>query len=99
MNSFSLVFPIPSSNGWSITELMPAISLNPKVDPVQEARYPNIKSNAQWKELLEIRRERRVELALEGYRIDDLNRFDEAEHRLAPDIVWQVRCGNVYAEN
>ena len=54
---------------------MPAISLNPSVDPVQEARYPNIKSNAQWKELLEIRRERRIELALEGYRIDDLNRW------------------------
>jgi hypothetical protein len=51
------------------------MTLNPAVDPVQEARYPNIKSNTQWRELLEIRRERRVELALEGYRIDDLNRW------------------------
>ncbi len=55
---------------------MPAMVLNPEVDPVQEARYPNVKSNAQWKELLEIRRERRVELALEGYRIDDINRWN-----------------------
>jgi starch-binding outer membrane protein, SusD/RagB family len=55
---------------------MPAMSLNPEIDPVQEARYPNIKSNTQWRELLEIRRERRVELALEGYRIDDLNRWN-----------------------
>jgi hypothetical protein len=51
------------------------MTLNPAVDPVQEARYLNIKSNTQWRELLEIRRERRVELALEGYRIDDLNRW------------------------
>lgn len=55
---------------------MPPMALNPAVDPVQETRYPNVKSNAQWKELLEIRRERRVELALEGYRIDDLNRWN-----------------------
>jgi hypothetical protein len=51
------------------------MTLNPAVDPVQQARYLNIKSNTQWRELLEIRRERRVELALEGYRIDDLNRW------------------------
>lgn len=54
---------------------MPHLTMNPSVDPVQEARYPNIKGNAQWKELLEIRRERRIELALEGYRFDDLMRW------------------------
>jgi hypothetical protein len=52
-----------------------ALTLNPDVDPIQEARYTNIKANAQWKALLEIRRERRIELALEGFRIDDLNRW------------------------
>jgi hypothetical protein len=54
---------------------IPDLMLNPPVDPIQEARYPNVKSNVQWKELLEIRRERRIELALEGFRIDDLNRW------------------------
>ena len=54
---------------------MPYITMNPEVDPVQEARYPNIKSNNQWREILEIRRERRIELALEGYRFDDLMRW------------------------
>lgn len=53
---------------------MPALSLNPPVDPVQAARYPNIAS-AQSAVLLEIRRERRVELGLEGYRQDDLMRW------------------------
>ncbi|MCG8306451.1 MAG: RagB/SusD family nutrient uptake outer membrane protein [Cytophagales bacterium] len=54
---------------------MPHMTLNPNVDPVQEARYPNIKINTQWKELLEIRRERRIELAFEGFRSNDLSRW------------------------
>lgn len=55
---------------------MPHLSMNPAVDPVQEARYPNVKSaTSQWAELLEIRRERRIEMALEGYRHDDLMRW------------------------
>jgi starch-binding outer membrane protein, SusD/RagB family len=55
---------------------MPPMTLNPVVDPVEEARYPNVKAaTAQWRELLEIRRERRVELALEGFRYDDLMRW------------------------
>lgn len=54
---------------------MPHLTLNPSVDPVQEGRYQNVKSNSQWKEILEIRRERRIELALEGYRFDDLMRW------------------------
>ncbi len=59
---------------------MPHLSMNPPVDPVQQARYPNIQSaTSQWASLLEIRRERRVELALEGYRFDDLMRWDAGE--------------------
>jgi hypothetical protein len=54
---------------------MPHMTMNPEVDPVQEARYQNVKSNNQWKEILEIRRERRIEFALEGYRFDDLMRW------------------------
>jgi starch-binding outer membrane protein, SusD/RagB family len=54
---------------------MPAMAMNPPVDPVKEAKYPTVKSSAQWREILEIRRERRVELAMEGYRFDDLMRW------------------------
>lgn len=54
---------------------LPNLNMNPPVDPVQEARYPNVKSSAQWKEILEIRRERRSELAMEGFRFDDLMRW------------------------
>ena len=53
---------------------MPPMSMNPPIDPVQETRYPNVNST-QKNEILEIRRERRVELALEGYRHDDLMRY------------------------
>jgi hypothetical protein len=55
---------------------MPSLTMNPAADPVQQARYPNLaNSTPQWAELLEIRRERRIELALEGYRYDDLMRW------------------------
>ncbi|UZR99308.1 RagB/SusD family nutrient uptake outer membrane protein [Chondrinema litorale] len=55
---------------------MPDLMLNPEVDPVQQARYPSI-SNAT---LLEIRRERRIELALEGYRYDDIMRWGAGDN-------------------
>ncbi|MDE6180743.1 MAG: RagB/SusD family nutrient uptake outer membrane protein, partial [Phocaeicola sp.] len=56
---------------------MPAASLaewmaNP--DPVQMKRYANIKSS-QASAVAEIRRERRIELACEGYRYNDLMRW------------------------
>ncbi|MEL7585183.1 MAG: RagB/SusD family nutrient uptake outer membrane protein [Prolixibacteraceae bacterium] len=55
---------------------MPPLTMNPAADPVQQARYPGLEdSTPQWAELLEIRRERRIELALEGYRYDDLMRW------------------------
>ena len=53
---------------------MPHMTMNPPVDPVQEARFPNV-SSAMKSEILEIRRERRIEFALEGYRFDDLMRW------------------------
>ncbi len=53
---------------------MPHMSLSPSTDAVQAARYSNI-STSQSAELLEIRRERRVELAMEGYRYDDIMRY------------------------
>ena len=54
---------------------MPAMPLNPTIDPVQNARYANV-SGAQKAAVLEIRRERRIEMALEGYRFDDLMRWN-----------------------
>lgn len=54
---------------------MPEMTMNPPVDPIQQERYPNVATNTQWRELLEIRRERRIELALEGFRFDDLMRW------------------------
>ena len=54
---------------------MPDLGLNPSVDPVKEAKYPNVKVSDQWREILEIRRERRVEFGMEGYRFDDLMRW------------------------
>lgn len=47
---------------------------NATPDPVLEAQYPEV-SGSMKGALLEIRRERRIELALEGYRYDDLMRW------------------------
>jgi hypothetical protein len=47
---------------------------NADPDPLLEAKYPDV-TGANAGVLLEIRRERRVELALEGYRFDDLMRW------------------------
>ncbi|NLI37103.1 MAG: RagB/SusD family nutrient uptake outer membrane protein, partial [Bacteroidales bacterium] len=49
---------------------MPQLILNPVADPVMQAAFPDISPV-----LLEIRRERRVELAFEGFRFDDLMRW------------------------
>jgi len=56
---------------------MPHLTIGGPVDPVQEARYPLVNASAtpNWQEVLEIRRERRVELAFEGRRFDDLCRW------------------------
>lgn len=50
---------------------MPHLTLNPMVDPLQQKRYPKVSNPL----LLEVRRERRVEFALEGYRKDDIYRW------------------------
>ncbi len=53
---------------------MPHLNLAAAIDPVQATKFPNV-SGANTGLILEIRRERRVELALEGYRHDDLMRW------------------------
>lgn len=51
---------------------MPDMLFSPAVDPEMARRYPAIASNGL---LLEIRRERQVEFALEGYRFNDMMRW------------------------
>lgn len=51
---------------------MPPLNMGVSLDPVQAQRYPQITDPV----LLEIRRERRVEFAMEGRRLDDLNRWN-----------------------
>ncbi len=53
---------------------MPDMSMNVAVDPVLAASFPQVQS-AQRNLILEIRRERRVELAFEGFRFNDLMRW------------------------
>jgi hypothetical protein len=56
---------------------MPNLMLNQanaQPDPFMVAKYPKV-SGSMAGTLLEIRRERRVELAVEGYRYDDLMRY------------------------
>lgn len=54
---------------------MPLMTLNPPIDPVKAQKYSNVTSS-QRAEILEIRRERRIEMALEGLRHDDLMRWE-----------------------
>ncbi len=51
------------------------LSMNPVADPVLKSQYPSV-SGVNASVLLEIRRERRVELAMEGFRYDDLMRWN-----------------------
>ncbi len=65
---------------------MPAMTLtqiNSVIDPVLSSYYPNV-SGANRGAILEIRRERRVELACEGFRGDDLKRWYAGKHFADP---------------
>jgi hypothetical protein len=53
---------------------MPQLNTSVAIDPVLAAQYPAV-SGAQNALILEIRRERRVELACEGFRYDDIRRW------------------------
>jgi starch-binding outer membrane protein, SusD/RagB family len=67
---------------------MPALALNPPVDPVLQAQYPQV-TDAQAAAVLEIRRERRVEMALEGARFNDLMRWHAGKRaELAPEGLY-----------
>lgn len=65
---------------------MPKMNLSEimaNIDPVQTQRYPNV-TGAQAGAIFEIRRERRIELACEGFRKDDLFRW-KAGQRIAKE--------------
>ena len=53
---------------------MPDMIMNVGLDPVMAERYPQVQGT-QKNLVLEVRRERRVELAFEGYRFNDLMRW------------------------
>ena len=53
------------------------------IDPKQELRYPNVTGSMKGA-ILEIRRERRVELACEGFRKDDLFRWKAGQQLALP---------------
>lgn len=55
------------------------IAANVSPDPFLVAMYPNVNSGANKGLILEIRRERRIELANEGFRWDDLMRWKEGK--------------------
>lgn len=61
-----------------ITTGLTVAGANANVDPIEAARYPNI-SGANLGAILEIRRERRIELAGEGFRYDDVIRWKRGE--------------------
>lgn len=64
-----------------------------KIDPVQEKRYANVKSS-QKGAVLEIRRERRIEMACEGVRYNDLMRWACGKlMEKAPEGIYIPRWG------
>lgn len=72
---------------------MPDMQMNPAVDPIKAQKFSNVVS-AQRAEILEIRRERRVELAQEGFRFDDLMRWAAAENlEKRPQGIYFSRLG------
>ncbi|MCD7935559.1 MAG: RagB/SusD family nutrient uptake outer membrane protein [Tannerellaceae bacterium] len=77
---------------------MPPLSLataNANIDPVLEAAYPNVSGSTKGV-LLEIRRERRVELACEGLRQDDLKRWGVGERFAFPQYGMYIPALGAY---
>ena len=76
---------------------MPALNMaaaNGNADPVLSAKYPDI-SGANKGVILEIRREKRVEFAAEGYRFDDLMRWHAGkELEKIPEGMYFPGLGN-----
>lgn len=64
-----------------------------KIDPTQEKHYPNV-SSSQKGAILEVRRERRIELACEGFRFNDLMRWGCGKQvAIAPEGIYIDKLG------
>jgi hypothetical protein len=77
-----------------ITTPLNLATANGNVDPVLSAKYPDV-SGANKGVILEIRREKRVEFAAEGYRFDDLMRWHAGkELEKIPEGMYFPGLGN-----
>lgn len=65
------------------------------IDPTLEQQYPNVNSNLK-NAILEIRRERRVELACEGFRKDDILRWKVGKLLEMPQGVYIAELNTVF---
>ncbi|MGN0048958.1 MAG: RagB/SusD family nutrient uptake outer membrane protein [Bacteroides sp.] len=66
---------------------MPALSMsfaNANIDPLMDEYYPNVNNGNNKGVILEIRRERTIELAMEGFRIWDIIRWKEGQQLTKP---------------
>ena len=73
---------------------MPHLTMAVASDPVLVAKYPNV-TGAQATLIREIRRERRVELAMEGFRFDDLMRWEAGKLiEIEPEGLYFPSLGN-----
>lgn len=64
-----------------------------QIDPTQEKHYPNV-SSSQKGAILEVRRERRIELACEGFRFGDLMRWGCGRQMAkAPEGIYISKLG------
>lgn len=73
---------------------MPHLDLNPPLDPVEANKFPTV-NGANRSLIYEIRRERRVELAFEGFRFDDLMRWGAGKVlEIRPEGLYFSGLGN-----
>lgn len=69
-------------------------TVNSDIDPVLEAKYPKVSGDHKGV-ILEIRREKRVEFAMEGYRMDDLMRWGAGKTlEIIPEGMYFPGLGN-----
>ncbi|MEP7144234.1 MAG: RagB/SusD family nutrient uptake outer membrane protein [Ferruginibacter sp.] len=69
---------------------MPHLMMDVAIDPAYAAKYPAVTSSFQ-NVILEIRRERRVELGSEGFRFDDLQRWKAGNLISNPETILGVK--------
>lgn len=69
---------------------MPHLMMDVPIDPAYAAKYPNV--TGPFKNvILEIRRERRIELGSEGFRFDDLHRWKAGDLISNPETILGIK--------